>query len=108
LDSFRPSLPLTFLTSELAFADDDETHVFLQKHQADKYIATQIMESTVGGGQRKRFLTLAERQWDAKASQAALQVAKDRLRLIDVSDLIEVILIQYAHSFSHSQIKGQI
>jgi hypothetical protein len=85
--SFRPSLPLTFLTTELAFADNEETNAFLEKHQANVYVNEFVMEPLANGkSQRKRMLKLEERQWDAKASQIALQTAKDRLRLIDVSN----------------------
>lgn len=92
IDSFRPSLPLTFLTSELAFADDKETDAFLMKHEANIYIATSsssspsiTKESNAGKRKRSTIVPLSEQQWDAKASQAVLQAARDKLRLVDVS-----------------------
>jgi hypothetical protein len=85
---------MIFLTTELAFADAEETHTFLTKHQAANYIEPTAVEAERGGGKRKRLpiIPLEDRQWDAKVSQSALQTAKDKLRLVDVSCyLIELI-----------------
>lgn len=85
---------MTFLTTELAFADAEETHTFLTKHQAANYVEPKMDDAAAAavgrggsGTKRKRnnIIPLEDRQWDAKVSQAALQAAKDKLRLVDVS-----------------------
>lgn len=83
-------MPLTFLISELAFTDEEETHTFLIKYQADQYIDPSPAQAAAIGSanttKRKRVsIPLKDRLWDAKASQAALQTAKDKLRSVDVS-----------------------
>lgn len=64
----------------------------------------------MGAGKRKRsnVIPLQERQWDAKVTQAALQAARDKLRLVDVS--VSLWQSSPACSTPHAtaQIKGQI
>lgn len=90
--SFRPSLSLSFLTSELAFTDLNETHSFLEKHLAAKYVeptpAQAMTSSSKSVSKRAPKIPLEQRQWDTKNAQAALQAARDKLRTIDVSHSI--------------------
>ncbi|PWN88400.1 hypothetical protein FA10DRAFT_275977 [Acaromyces ingoldii] len=86
---FRPSLSLTFLTSELAFTDLNEAHAFLEKHQAANYVEpTPAQAFSSKSGSKKAKVPLDQRQWDTKGAQAALQAARDRLRTIDIKGQI--------------------
>jgi len=71
-----PTLPISFVVSELAFEDAQEAAAFLAANNADRWVAP-----PAGG---PRFPPVAERVWDCKASAAALVEAAQRNVKVDI------------------------
>lgn len=106
--SYRPSLPLTHLSSELGFSAIAEAHEFLKNHSIAVYIDPSPPElsdtarppAPSGSGRKKRHnhgaqpppppppqLPLEQRRWDAKAALPGVIAAAEKYRKIDVSRL---------------------
>lgn len=109
--SYRPSLPLAYISTELGFTDVNEAHEFLDKHGIAIYIdptpaelAAAVTANTGAGGgqqqqqqqQKKRkknsgvppsvvVVPIEQRKWDCKSALAGIIAAGDKYRKIDVS-----------------------
>lgn len=94
--SYRPSVPLPYLATELAFADVQEAHDFLKANEIAIYIeptpaelaASQSLRGSGTASKKKagaKGLRLEERKWDCKNALPGLVAAGEKYRKIDVS-----------------------
>ena len=106
--SYRPSIPLPYLSSELAFTDLQEAHDFLDSHKIAVYIEptpaeaaaaiTKSSSSQSGRDKKKKsnrstaelpvaVIPLEERKWDCKNALPGVIAAGEKYRKIDVSTI---------------------
>lgn len=104
--SCRPSLPLKFLASELAFADVQEAHEFLKINSLAVYIEPTPSEAvnlaasmastnasrkkgrTANGSASKPSVPLEQRKWDCKSALRGVISAGEKYRKIDIKGQI--------------------
>lgn len=71
-----PTLPVSFLVTELAFEHASEAVSFLTAHNADRFVAP--------AAGAPRFPSYADKIWDCKASAPALVEAVSRNVKVDI------------------------
>ncbi|PWN49816.1 hypothetical protein IE53DRAFT_331407 [Violaceomyces palustris] len=91
---YRPHCPLSFIASELAFADAMEAHEFLASHNCATYIdptPTELVATLSPRGKKKakgQSLPFEKRNWDAKTAIDALNGAMEKYRKVDIKGQI--------------------
>lgn len=84
--SYRPSLALSFICSELAFESFQHADTFLNSLSADIYIdPTPAEASSISKRKRVVLPPLEQRLWDAKTAMPFLIAAEEKHKKIDVS-----------------------
>ncbi|KAK0544822.1 hypothetical protein OC846_005916 [Tilletia horrida] len=102
--SFRPSVPMSFLTSELAFTDAPECHTFLDSLSAATYIqptpaelaaaetAAAASKASTASKKKKSSkpfeMPLEGRKWDPKAALPFLSAALEKYKKVDIKGQI--------------------
>ena len=97
LNSYRPSIALSFIADELAFQDVAEADEFLSANGAAVYVEPTPAELAAmmppANGKKKKSksiptLPLEKRQWDAKAAMQPLTDAIQKFRKVDIKGQI--------------------
>lgn len=102
------TLPLAHIQSELAFETLEQTHQFLEDHQAANYVkpaqsdefptlssakaqsglSKKQQKALLAQQQKPNVIPLEGRIWDCRASHAACESGNDRYRTVDLKGQI--------------------